>query len=85
MSKKGLRSLFRVFARVCVHAFGAHLPLEKCKNQRTGRRFMRIDEGEGTYFSPTGSVFDSLDRLLREPVFFILKKNNQTVDFSSMK
>ncbi len=85
MSKKGLRSLFRVFARVCVHAFGAHLPLEKCKNQRTGRRFLRIDEGEGTYFSPTGSVFDSLDRLLREPVFFILKKTNQTVDFSSMK
>ena len=78
MSKKGLRSLFRVFARVCVHAFGAHLPLEKCKNQRTGRRFLRIDEGEGTYFSPTESVFDSLDRLLRESVFFILKKQSDS-------
>ena len=22
-----------------------HLPLEKCKNRRTGRRFLRIDEG----------------------------------------
>ena len=81
MSKKGLRSLFRVFARVCVHAFGAHLPLEKCKNQRTGRGFLRIDEGEGTYFSPTGSVFDSLDRLLWESVFFILKKAIRRLTF----
>ena len=23
-----------------------HLPLERCKNRRTGRRFLRIDEGE---------------------------------------
>ena len=28
-----------------MHAFGAHLPLEKCKKPRTGRGFLRIDRG----------------------------------------
>ena len=28
-----------------MHAFGAHLPLEKCKKPRTGRGFLQIDEG----------------------------------------
>ena len=45
MSKKWLRPLFRVFARGCMHAFGAHLPLEKCKKPRTGRGFLRIYRG----------------------------------------
>ncbi len=40
-----LRPLFRVFARGCMHAFGAHLPLEKCKKPPKGRGFFRIDRG----------------------------------------
>ena len=28
-----------------MHAFGAHLPLEKCKKPRTGRGFLRIYRG----------------------------------------
>ncbi len=45
VSKKWPKPLFRVFARGCMHAFGAHLPLEKCKKPRTGRGFLRIDRG----------------------------------------
>ena len=30
-----------------MHAFGAHLPLEKCKKPRTGRGFLQIDEAAG--------------------------------------
>ena len=39
-----------------MHAFGAHLPLEKCKKPRTGRGFLRIDEREGkpSFFCDTG-------------------------------
>ncbi len=39
--------VFRVFARGCMHAFGVHWPLEKCKKPRTGRGFLRIDEKWG--------------------------------------
>ncbi len=45
VSKKWPKPLFRVFARGCMHAFGAHLPLEKCKKPRTGRGFLRIYRG----------------------------------------
>ncbi len=60
MSKKWLRPLFRVFARACVHAFGAHLSLEKCKKPRTGRGFLRIDEEQRKKPSYTTRFFDSL-------------------------
>ena len=29
----------------CMHAFGAHLPIEKCKKPRTGRGFLQIGQG----------------------------------------
>ncbi|RHO55490.1 hypothetical protein DW094_07440 [Ruminococcaceae bacterium AM07-15] len=50
VSKKWQEPLFRVFARACAHTFGAHLSLEKCKNRRTGRRFLQIDKGKGEQF-----------------------------------
>ena len=42
ISKKRQKPLFRVFARACVHAFGAHLSLERGKKPRTGRGFLQI-------------------------------------------
>ena len=47
MWEKWQTPLFRVFARGCMHASGAHLPLDRCKNPRTGRGFLQIDEGQG--------------------------------------
>ena len=35
-----------------MHAFGAHLPLEKCKKPPTGRGFLQIDEGRVTSHRP---------------------------------
>ncbi len=53
VSKKWQKPLFRVFARGCMRAFGVHWPLEKCKNRRTGRRFLRIDKQRANrFFSP---------------------------------
>ena len=51
------RATFPSFARVYVHAFGAHLPLEKCKNRRTGHRFLQIDEVEKQTVCLIRSVF----------------------------
>ena len=51
------------FARVCMHAFGVHWPLEKCKRPRTGRGFLRIGEGQGICFSPVGSIFRQSERV----------------------
>ena len=43
-----------------MHAFGAHLPLEKCKKPRTGRGFLRMDEGQSEKPSYITRFFDSL-------------------------
>ena len=56
MPEKRPLPLFRVFARGYMHAFGAHLPLEKCKKPRTGRGFLRIDEELGQRLSSIKSV-----------------------------
>ncbi len=45
VSTKWQKPLCRVVARGCMHAFGAHLPLDRCKKLRTGRSFLRIDRG----------------------------------------
>ncbi len=54
---KVAQATFASFARVCVHGHGAHLPLEKCKNRRTGRRFLRMNEGQGKWFPSIEQVF----------------------------
>ena len=54
-----------------MHAFGAHLPLEKYKKPRTGRDFLRIDEGQGEKTSYTARFFDSLSRRDISPVFLL--------------
>lgn len=61
MSKKWHLPLFRVFARGCMHAYGPHLPLEKCKKPRTGRGFLRMDEGLGKRLSPIKSVLGQFE------------------------
>ena len=43
-----------------MHAFGAHLLLEKCKKPRTGRGFLRMDEGQSEKPSYITRFFDSL-------------------------
>ncbi len=46
-----------------MHALGAHLPLEKCKKPRTGRGFLRMDEGQSekpSYITSITRFFDSL-------------------------
>ncbi len=45
-----------------MHAFGVHWPLEKCKKPRTGRGFLRIDEGEGKRSFSLYRFLDSLKR-----------------------
>ena len=45
-----------------MHAFGAHLPLEKFKKPRTGRGFLRIDEGYGKRSFSLYRFLDSLKR-----------------------
>ena len=45
VAKKWPKPLFWIAARVCMHAFGAHWPLDRCKKLRTGRSFLQIDSG----------------------------------------
>ena len=62
MPEKWPLPLFRVFARGYMHAFGAHLPLEKCKKPRTGRGFLRIDEELGQRLSSIKSVLGQFEK-----------------------
>lgn len=61
MPEKRPLPLFRVFARGYMHAFGPHLPFEKCKKPRTSRGFLRIDEGLGKRLSPIKSVLEQFE------------------------
>ena len=62
MPEKRPLPLFRVFARGYMHAFGAHLPLEKCKKPRTGCGFLQIDEELGQRLSPIQSVLVQFEK-----------------------
>ena len=61
MPEKRPLPLFRVFARGYMHAYGPHLPFEKYKKPRTGRGFLRIDEGLGKRLSPIKSVLEQFE------------------------
>ena len=62
MPEKRPLPLFRVFARGYMHAYGPHLPLDRCKKPRTGRGFLRIDEGLGQRLSSIKSVLVQFEK-----------------------